>query len=278
MNEPLNQRTLAEWPDYHNNPLRLTTDEINNPTGVINEFFETYHLPDIRLCMENWLHDGLVVETIESKGHVYTHDKVIKLIEACWLIRQNNKEKLIQNTLPITTPVTEPEEVLGKPAQLIEFAEIDSLNVIIDVFQSESLHLLRDQLRDWLHVGLSADCSIYEAGEQRRQLLAFQDQLLILAEALFVIYSQNEKSIKHITEDDSPKLLNRDQIANPMQVVNTFFEKFPMAYTIRELNDWLEAGIAYAGDYPDNMSELQVLFTYRNILCLIKAANWLLSN
>ena len=54
-------------------------------------------------------------------------------------------------------------------------------------------------------------------------------------------------------------------------------EKFPMVYILRELNDWLEAGICYAGDYPDNMSELQALLTYRNVLCLIKAANRLLA-
>lgn len=280
MNEALNHTTKAEWPDYHNNPFRLTVDEIKNPNTVIDEFFETYHLTDIRACLDEWLHDGLVVETMESKSHFYTHDKVIKLIEACWVIRQNQKGKNLNNSLPVIIPTTEPEEILGKPAQLIEFVENDPLYVVTEVFKSESLSCLRNQLRGWLHVGLSADCSIYENGEQRRQLLALQDQLLMLAEALYVFNYQNlenDSLIELFNNDDKPRLLSQDQISNPMQVLTAFFEKFPMAYTIRELNDWLEAGIAYAGEYPDNMSELQVLYTYRNMLCLIKSANQLLS-
>lgn len=279
MNE-LTHSIRAEWPDYHNNPLRLTVDEIQNPDIVIDEFFETYHLTDIRACLDEWLHDGLVVETIESKAHVYTHDKVIKLIEACWVIRQNQKGKNLNNPLPVIKETIEPKEVLGKPAQLIEFVENDPLYVVTEVFKSESLSCLRDQLRDWLHVGLSTDCSVYEEGEQRRQLLAFQDQLLLLVETLFVIIKDRENTNIHKTtfEDDKPMLLNQDQIANPKQLIATFFDKFPIAYAIRELNDWLGAGIAYDGDYPDNMSELQVLYTYQNVLCLIKSANRLYSN
>ena len=91
MNEPLKHTTQAEWPDYHNNPFRLTTQEIENPNTVIDQFFESYHLPDIRACLDEWLHDGMLVETIESKKHFSTHKDIEKLVEACWLLRQNNK-------------------------------------------------------------------------------------------------------------------------------------------------------------------------------------------
>lgn len=105
--------------------------------------------------------------------------------------------------------------------------------------------------------------------------------MLELIEALFIIYTQNtEKSDieKRITEPDKPRILSQDQIANPMQVLTDFFQKFPITYSIRELNDWLEAGICYAGDYPDNMSELQALYTYRNVLCLVKSAKRLITH
>lgn len=280
MNEPLNQPTQAEWPDWHNNPLRLTLREINNPITVILDFFQSYHLPDIRFCLHNWLSDSLPKETLESKAHFSTYEDVEKLVEACWIIRQNNKAIKSQSITTIYEPVTEPMEVLGKPVQLIEWAESNPIYVITEVFKDESLSFLRDQLRDWLHVGLSADCSIYEDGEQRRQLLSFQDHLLELVEALFIIYTQNENTNidKQTYEDDKPKLLSQNQIANPLQVIAEFFDKFPMIYIIRELNDWLEAGIAYAGNYPDNMSELQALYTYRNVLCLIESSYHLKTN
>jgi hypothetical protein len=279
MNEQLNNTALPSFPDWHNNPLRLTMDEINNPITVILDFFQSYHLPDIRFCLHNWLLDSLPKESVESKAHFSTYEDIEKLVEACWLIRQNQKEKNDQRSLPISEPNTEPTEVLGKTVQLIECVESKPFYVITEVFKSESLSYLRDQLRDWLHVGLSADCSIYENGEQRRQLLVFQDQLLVLMEALFVFNYQNlenDSLIEQFNNDDNPRLLSQDQIGNPMPVIVGFFEKFPMAYSIRELNDWLEAGIAYAGDYPDNMSELQVLYTYRNVLCLVESAKTLI--
>jgi hypothetical protein len=145
------------------------------------------------------------------------------------------------------------------------------LYVIHEVFKNESLSLIRDQLRDWLLVAISADTAIYEDGEQRKQLLFFQDHLLLLIEVLFVIHSQN-RGVVSITGANKTKLISQAQKVNPMPVITEFFQKFPSLYCIRELNDWLEAGIAYGGDYPDNMSELQVLLTYRNVLCLIKSA------
>jgi hypothetical protein len=112
-------------------------------------------------------------------------------------------------------------------------------------------------------------------------LLSLQDQLQILVEALFVLSTQNRENAKiekEIAEIDKPRLLSQDQIANPMQVITGFFEKFPMAYIIRELNDWIEASLCFGGPYPENMDKLQAFYIYRNVLCLIKAANRLQAN
>lgn len=143
------------------------------------------------------------------------------------------------------------------------------------VFEQNSLTDLMDQLRDWLFIALSADCNIYEEGEQRKQLLAFHGQLLILVEALFII-NKKEETEKKLSETDKTILLTQEQIANPMEVIATFFEKFSMIYILRELDDWLEASICFSGTPPEDMHELQALWTYRNILCLVKSANRLL--
>lgn len=178
------------------------------------------------------------------------------------------------------------EDTFNKPKELVEFVNENPTYVIAEVFKTygwrgnEPLAYLRYELRDWLFVAISADCAIYEEGEQRKQLLIFQERMLVLIEALFVI-NLNNTAKENVKEQDNgadkPRLLNQEQIANPMQVVRTFFENFPITYCIRELNDWLEAGIAYGGEYPENMSELQVLYTYRNVLCLIRSAERLLS-
>jgi hypothetical protein len=150
--------------------------------------------------------------------------------------------------------------------------------VINVIFKSDHLAFFCDELRACFDVILSAESSVYDDAEQRRQLLLFRDELLILVEALYIIRTQNTKAdIKEIiNEADKPRLLNRDQIANPLQTINSFFEKFPTVYITRELNDCLDAGNCFSGPRPDNMCEVNVLEIYRNVLCLVKAANRLL--
>jgi len=128
-------------------------------------------------------------------------------------------------------------------------------------------------LRNWLQVALCDDSSIYEVGEQRQQLIAFHDELQLLVESLFMMCSRNtdDDTIKQKIAVTKLRLLTQDQIANPVQVVNSFLRKFPMAYVLRELDDWLDAGISYPGTYRDTMSELQALHTFRTVVCLVKS-------
>ncbi|OQP58841.1 hypothetical protein A3860_39215 [Niastella vici] len=317
MNEPLTNarpgisfsgKTHNNHPHWHNQPLRLSKEQKRDPLPVLDDFFECYHLNDVRQMLWQWLttvissHQSISNDALDRDNHLYFYEKIEGIIEAAYVMkrklhkhRRNIEKRLLkkscqpEHTQAIQTPEhsnsdtaairlaaenSDNEEVFNKPKQLLEYVDEAPMYVISEVFRCESLAFLRDQLRDWLHVALSADSSMYDDGEQRRQLLSFHDPLLVFVEALFIIYNQNrDKKVKNeMVETDKPRLLSKDQIANPMQVITGFFEKFPMVYIIRELNDWLEAGICYAGDYPDNMSELQVLYTYRNVLCLINAA------
>jgi hypothetical protein len=300
-------KTYNNHPQWYNQPLRLTVDEKRDPLPVLDDFFECYHLNEVRQTLWEWLSEVLSSprsisnDYHDRNNHIFFYEKIERAIEAILIIKRNihkhrrwrEKWKLkqatqagIDQTVKIKensssgkfTPAVETEEnidIFNKPKQLIEYVDTDPSYVIKEVFKNESLSFLRDQLRDWLFVAVSADTAIYEDGEQRKQLLSFQDQLLVLVEALFVLNSENlEKG--SLTDADKPRLLSQDQIANPLQVVITFFEKFPITYCLRELDDWQEAGIAYAGDYPGNMSELGVLLTYRIALCLVKAAHRLL--
>jgi hypothetical protein len=61
---------------------KLKAEEIENPIKVIDDFFQCYHLPAIRVCLQDWLQDALSKETIEVKEHVRTHAQVERLVEA----------------------------------------------------------------------------------------------------------------------------------------------------------------------------------------------------
>jgi len=322
MNEPLNNsspgisfsgKTHNKHPQWYNQPLRLTKEQKQDPLPVLDDFFECYHLNEVRIILWEWLTEvvssprSISGDSLDRSNHIYFYEKIEGVIEAVFVLkkkihkhrRRKEKRRLIENIHPekfqtakiqgdIKSDKLQPaietvdnSDLFNKPKMLIEFVDENPMYVIIEVFKNESLPFLRDQLRDWLLIALSADTAIYEEGEQRKQLLLFQEQLQILVEALFIIYTQNSENAdvrKQIAETDKPRLLSQDQIGNPMQVLTEFFQKFPITYCIRELNDWQEAGICYVGDYPDNMDEPQAYYTCRNVLCLIKSAKRLITH
>lgn len=320
MNEPLNNsrqgisftgKTYNRHPQWYNQPLRLTEEQLKDPLPVLDEFFQCYHLNEIRQILWEWFaevvssHRSISIESLDRSNHLYFYEKIEEIIEAAFIIkkrihknrRRKEKQKLQKNVHSESNQDSKPkndistigkladfefvekEKILNKPKQLIEFVHDAPIFAIGEVFKDECLPALLNHLRNWLHVALSDDSSIYEDGEQRRQLITFHEELLLLVEALFVIYTQNiddENKKEKIAAVNKITLFCQDQIANPINVIAAFYEKFPIAYIFRELNDWLEAGISFPGPYPESMSELQALHTYRNVLCLLKSAERLL--
>ncbi|HEX6431895.1 MAG TPA: hypothetical protein VF008_29590 [Niastella sp.] len=297
MNEPLTNslpgisfigKTYNKHPQWYNQPLRLTEEQKQDPIPVLDDFFECYHLNDTREILWTWLtvvvssSRSISIESLERSNHVYFYEKIEEVIEAAFIITRRIHKHRLRNVPDQATNIHIPDfeivekgEILNKPKQLIEFVNDAPVYVIGEVFNNESLPSLLKQLRDWLRVALCDDSSTYEDGEQRRQLMAFHEELQMLVEALFVIHKQR---IGDGNATNKISLLSQDQIGNPMQVLASFYEKFPIAYVYREFNDWLEAGISYPGSYPEGMSELQALHTYRNVLCLVRSADQLLKS
>jgi hypothetical protein len=321
MNEPLTMsspgvpfsgKTHNNHPQWHNQPLRLTKAQRHDPLLVLDDFFECYHLNDVRQILWDWLSDvissqrSIANDPLDRNNHMYFYEKIESIIEAALVIKNrihkhrrrkekrklkkgNQSIKFLNGKIPIntsqdkqSTPV-EPmlsDDIFNKPKQLIEYVYEAPLTVIAEVFKSESLIYLNDLLNAWLKIVLSADSSVYDEGEQRGQLLYFKDQLSVFVEALYIINRQNIEKVKNereISQIDTTSLLTQAQIANPMQVIASFFQHFHMAYIKRELNDCLEASMCFDGEYPANISKLDALYTYRNILCLIKSAHSLLN-
>lgn len=324
MNEPLNMsrhgisfsgKTYNKHPQWYNQPLRLTKEQKKDPLPVLDDFFECYHLNEVRQTLWEWLTEvlssqrSIAIEPLDRNNHIYFYEKIEGIIEAAFILktklnrRRRKQEKRLRKIkrsnqiqvpgskefqIPVinesntTGKITDIKLVgfgvtYGKQAHLIEYVDEAPIGVIIEVFKNEHLHFLRDQMKSWLTVAMSADSYAYEDSEQRRQLLSFHDHLLVLVEALFIIYAQHFKEMKPETrENDQPQLLTAEQIANPMLVVTAFFDRFPLYYSMRELNDWLESGICFTGTYPDDIDQLQALWLYRKVLCLLKAAHRLI--
>ena len=93
MTSTLRTRLKKKMPEYHLKPLQLSVAEIDNPQSVFEEFFDKYHLPDIRFCLKEWLDESLKEDEILPLNFVQIHNEVMKVIEAAWLFKElkNNR-------------------------------------------------------------------------------------------------------------------------------------------------------------------------------------------
>jgi hypothetical protein len=86
-------RTCNNHPHWHNQPLRLTEEEKQNPLLVFIEFFECFHLNDVRDQLWNWLIEvvsspnSISSDPLERSNHFYLYEKIEALIEACYVMK-----------------------------------------------------------------------------------------------------------------------------------------------------------------------------------------------
>lgn len=92
MQQEIKQRILTRYPEWHYQPLRLTLQQIDNPTEVIREFFNGYNLPQARDLLKKWLDDSMIPDEQHYQNHIPIYNEVEKLMEAAWLFLQNGKE------------------------------------------------------------------------------------------------------------------------------------------------------------------------------------------
>lgn len=99
-------RTCNHHPQWHNQPLRLTAEETENPVLVIKEFFQCYHLNDVRDILWNWAVEvisspgSISSEALERNNHFYFYEKIEELIEACFVLKN-----LLHEVMPAAGPV-----------------------------------------------------------------------------------------------------------------------------------------------------------------------------
>ena len=89
-------RSLNKHPDWHNQPLRLSEEECKDPRLVIEQFFESYHLQEVRETLWNWMVEivsssrSIAQEGRQRNDHIYFYEKIETLVEAAFLINQRS--------------------------------------------------------------------------------------------------------------------------------------------------------------------------------------------
>jgi hypothetical protein len=302
MHEPLNTsrpgisfsgKSYNKHPQWYNLPLRLSEEKLDNPILVFNDFFECYHLNETREVLWQWLltiissPGSISNEPLERSNHLYFYEKLEEIIEAAFILQTNvpTPNQRVYSKDDVSSPQATGLETTGhqgtifnKGKRLIEYVNDDPLYVIEDIFNPGKWSI--NYLKEWVEIGLVSEDGAYCDADDRQNLITFRDHLLLLVESLYIINLQRisdsnkkEWSLKVYT----PHLLSKEQTTNPKQIISEFFEKFPMLYIMRELEDLLEAGISHTGPWKDEITcPWHAFDTYRDILCLIKAAERLL--
>jgi hypothetical protein len=89
-------RSVNKHPEWHNQPLRLSEEERDNPRVIIEQFFESYHLQEVREILWNWMVEivsssrSIAQEGRQRNDHIYFYEKIETLVEAVFLINQRS--------------------------------------------------------------------------------------------------------------------------------------------------------------------------------------------
>lgn len=89
-------RSLNKHPDWYNQPLRLSEEERINPRLVIENFFESYHLQEVREMLWSWMVEivsssrSIAQDAKQRNDHIYFYEKIETLVEAAFLMNQRS--------------------------------------------------------------------------------------------------------------------------------------------------------------------------------------------
>ncbi|MBO9203360.1 MULTISPECIES: hypothetical protein [Niastella] len=102
MSEPLNNsrpgisfsgKTYNKHPQWYNQPLRLTKEQKNDPLLVLDDFFECYHLNEVRQTLWEWLTEvlssqrSIAIEPLDRNNHIYFYEKIEAIIELAYVMK-----------------------------------------------------------------------------------------------------------------------------------------------------------------------------------------------
>ncbi len=198
MNERLKQEIMRQYPEWHYKPLRLTVAEIEAPLGVIGQFFECYHLPQIRSCLKEMVFDAICMDDNDAPSHYTTHEDVEKLIEAAWLIYQEALKRSNKN---------EDEKTTSKQSsQQGTIIESEQYKMIYEFFESFTLPQARSYLLSTLK---AAESEHIWNKSTPNDLLFFFDHLHQLLSAVYDPISSNDiiQEVVLSKPDSCPDLL-----------------------------------------------------------------------
>lgn len=280
----LRLEAVTKYPDWHRQPLHLTTNEMNEPWLAIKDFFNVYHLNDIRQDLKQLFEDATEAEEPDIKDHLYTIENLHRLTEAAWLLyrkRIEEKEIEMQEDDGVEEVTTHGGRFFAKRLRLMDKVHINPNHSLQEVFTHTSMDSLKTTVRQWMQHALGNELNNYCSSQQRAALMEFCNRFNYLVEAGYVIARTSSEEEKRginigrynqlrteLMELEKVELLSPEEISAPGLLVKQFFERFPILRARAELWDLLEAAIVSNDKAIDRRT---VLMIHECLLTLVEA-------
>src|SRR5690349_3194582 len=87
-------KTYNNHPLYYNEPIRLNEEQTKNPALIFDEFFQCYHLNEVRQTMWQWLvtvvsSSGCVSnDPHERNNDMFFYEQIEMLVEGVWVMQR----------------------------------------------------------------------------------------------------------------------------------------------------------------------------------------------
>lgn len=237
MNTELNQ--------WANCPINLSTEEIEDPFIVIDDFFSADDLDGHIKYLEKWrnrvINPGYYVDLKGSpSGLLWRHELNLKLVEGVALILESSNFALLMDTPAIDTNEHKQEVALVK-TKLNESEINNPVMVLIAFFQERTVGWYREQLQEWLRYGLSMNAA--KEFVNSPELIIVYENLQKLYAAVWVLQIAQETLL---TESDQKedvsalkvRLYNLEREMLPLHqqtlpnLVSIIINKLPSTYAI----------------------------------------------
>jgi len=203
------------YPVYHNQPLRLTNEEIANPRSVLQDFFWYYGLTDIRQDLKAILNDALQIGDADAATHVHLHDNLEKLIEAAWLIHNHtDREAKSEMQSAINSPLQKiirflVETIAPERIFLLSENPFDLLIILSD--HADKPYSFYETIIEMSCMNTVVHCSLHKSSEFNRQLTAGHTFYTIACTPEHLVY-ENGKTVFPVTPAGKREVLYRQAV------------------------------------------------------------------
>jgi HEPN domain-containing protein len=233
---------LNQWV---NCPINLSTNEIENPFIVIDDFFSADDLSGHMEYLKKWrdrvIGPGYYVDLKGSpSGLLWRHELNVRLIEGAALLL--NSSSLAEKSNVIDLNSEENKQEGGIIKSKLNESEISNPMIVINAFfQGRSVSWYREELQEWLRYGLSTDAA--KEFVCSPDLVIVFENLQKLYAATWLMLTANEEQTAETEQAEKPpvfnvRLYNLDNEPLPIHqeilpnLVSIIKNKLPTTYAI----------------------------------------------